>query len=62
MLCFSENLSAILSEHEELTTEHESLTSRHDKLLVDIEASETKWQQESTAEKGAVFAEVTTTE
>lgn len=42
---FSENLSAILSEHEELTTEHESLTSRHDKLLVDMEASETKWRQ-----------------
>ena len=38
-------MSTILSEHEELTTEHESLTSRHDKLLVDMEASETKWRQ-----------------
>ena len=45
VLFCSENLSAILSEHEELTTEHESLTSRHDKLLADMETSETKWRQ-----------------
>ena len=45
VLFCSENLSAILSEHEELTTEHESLTSRHDKLLADLETSETKWRQ-----------------
>jgi len=45
VLIISENLSAILSEHEELTTEHESLMSRHDKLLGDMEASETKWRQ-----------------
>ena len=38
-------MSAILSEHEELTTEHESLVSRHDKLLGDMEANETKWRQ-----------------
>ena len=42
---YSDNLSAILSEHEELTTEHEHLTSRHDKLLGDMEANETKWRQ-----------------
>ena len=45
VLFCSENLSAILSEHDELTTEHESLTSRHDKLLADMETSETKWRQ-----------------
>ena len=38
-------MSAILSEHEELTTEHEHLTSRHDKLLGDMEANEIKWWQ-----------------
>lgn len=38
-------MSAILSEHEELTTEHESIMGRHDKLLGDMEASETKWRQ-----------------
>ena len=39
MLFCNGTLSAMLSEHEELTTEQESITSCYNKFLVDMEAS-----------------------